>query len=97
MDEWFSMMISAGGQLPALAAKELRDAGLVVIPGPVAAESPAVCRAYDAAMPRITDFTFAPAIERFVVKAKDHGRFHSACLRMPWIWSRRRRKIYTVT
>ena len=38
MDEWFSMMISAGGQLPALAAKELRDAGLVVIPGPVAAE-----------------------------------------------------------
>ncbi|SRR6266851_2177811 len=50
MDEWFSM-ISAGRQLPALSAKELRDAGFVVIPGPVSAERlPQFAAAYDAAM-----------------------------------------------
>ncbi len=50
MDEWFSM-ISAGRQLPAFAAKELQDAGFVVIPGPVSAERlPRFAAAYDAAM-----------------------------------------------
>ena len=50
MDEWFSM-ISAGSQFRLLAAKELRDAGFVVIPGPVSAERlPQFAAAYDAAM-----------------------------------------------
>lgn len=37
MDEWFSI-INAGGELSADAARELRDVGFVVIPGPVAPE-----------------------------------------------------------
>jgi Phytanoyl-CoA dioxygenase (PhyH) len=50
MDEWFSM-ISGGRQFPALAAKELQDAGFVVIPGPVAPERLAqFAAAYDATM-----------------------------------------------
>jgi hypothetical protein len=50
MDEWFSM-ISGGRQFPALAAKELQDAGFVVIPGPVARERLAqFAAAYDATM-----------------------------------------------
>ena len=50
MDEWFDR-ISAGGQLPAFAARELEDAGFVVIPGPVPTERlTQFAAAYDAAM-----------------------------------------------
>jgi hypothetical protein len=50
MDEWFST-ISAGCQLPAIAAEDLRNAGFVVIPGPVAPERLGrFAAAYDVAM-----------------------------------------------
>ncbi len=50
MDKWFNM-ISAGTHFPRLAAKELQDAGFVVIPGPVSAERlPQFAAAYDATM-----------------------------------------------
>jgi hypothetical protein len=50
MDDWFSM-ISAGCQLSAGAADELRDVGFVNIPGPVATNRLAqFATAYDAAM-----------------------------------------------
>lgn len=50
MEDWFRM-IRAGGQLSAAAANELREAGFVVISGPVAPERlRRVAAAYDAAM-----------------------------------------------
>lgn len=50
MDEWFGK-IGEGGHLSAVAAEELRSAGLTVIPGPVASVRLArFAAAYDAAM-----------------------------------------------
>ena len=49
MDDWFSI-IASGCELPVQAAQDLRDAGFVVIPGPVAADGLGrLAEAYDSA------------------------------------------------
>lgn len=50
MDEWFGV-IDEGGELSAGALRELREAGFVVVPGPVSSEGLArLVEAYDAAV-----------------------------------------------